>query len=74
MAKKIIPAKTKDKGMPRNLPIDEEGICVLPLLDANFKATVPGSVRQEMLRTWLTYWYSKKLHLCGFFFYLLVNS
>lgn len=54
----VIPAKTNDKGMPRDLPVDENGIVVLPLLDAQFKSMVPGFVRQEMLRTWLTYWYS----------------
>ena len=54
----LIPAKVNDKGMPRVLPVDEAGHCVLPELDSKFAAAVPGFVRQEMLRSWLTYWYS----------------
>ena len=54
----LIPAKTNDKGMPRILPVDKAGHCVLPELDSKFAAVVPGFVRQEMLRSWLTYWYS----------------
>jgi len=54
----LVPAKTQDKGMPRILPVDNAGHCVLPELNSRFKAAVPGFVRQEMLRSWLTYWYS----------------
>jgi hypothetical protein len=63
VAPSIIPPKTKDKGMPRELPTDEHGFPVLPKLDGKFKAAVPGFVRQEMLRSWMTYWYSKKVYL-----------
>jgi len=54
---KVLPPKTSDKGMPRELPVDDDGHAVLPLLNAEFKSAVPGFVRQEMFRSWMTYWY-----------------
>jgi hypothetical protein len=71
----LIPAKTSDKGMPRILPVDDSGNCVLLELDSKFKAAVPGFIRQEMLRSWLTYWYSMLLdplykhNILNIFFY-----
>ena len=66
---RLIPAKTNDKGMPRVLPVDDDGNSVLPELDSKFKALVPGFVRQEMLRSWLTYWYRM-----FFIFFLALRS